>query len=89
MNNENMVIGHINALKTELLSRFGLLLKSNKELEERINELELLLISLNNRTFPELENRIITLETIQTDLKMKAELDAIAWCKTHGVEFVP
>ena len=89
MNNENMVIGHINALKTELLSRFGLLLKANTELEERINELELLLISLNNRTFPELENRIITLETIQTDLKMKAELDAIAWCKTHGVEFVP
>ena len=89
MNNENMVIGHINSLKTELLSRFGLLLKANTELEERINELELLLISLNNRTFPELENRIITLETIQTDLKMKAELDAIAWCKTHGVEFVP
>ena len=89
MNDENIVIGHIDALKTELLSRFGLLLRANAELEKRLNTLELLLISLNNRTFPELENRIIALETIQTDLKMKAELDAIAWCKTHGVEHIP
>lgn len=67
MTDENMVLGHIDALRTEMLSRFGLLLRANAELEKRI----------------------IELEDIQADLKMQAELDAIAWCKTHGVERHP
>ncbi len=40
MTEENMVIGHIDALKSEFLSRFTHILKSIADLEIRIIELE-------------------------------------------------
>lgn len=37
---ENTIIGHIDAFKTDMLSRFGILLRANAQLEERIIEME-------------------------------------------------
>ena len=37
---ENTLIGHIDAFKIEMLSRFGTLLKANAQLEIRIIEME-------------------------------------------------